>query len=114
MGCCGEKSSKYSTIEFCIELFNIEPCENNNYCFKIKKLDSQKFDKVIEKTLKEHLASSKIMQNKNLDKKFQFNINNALFYCYLNDNPIIKNYLQVKDLEIFNFDTLYIFFKSLN
>ena len=107
MGCCGEKNSKYSTIEFCIELFNIEPCENNNYCFKIKKLDSQKFDKVIEKTLKEHLASSKIMQNKNLDKKFQFNINNALFYCYLNDNPIIKNYLQVKDLEIFNFDTLY-------
>ena len=107
MGCCGEKNTKYSTMEFYVELFNLEPDVNNKYRFTIKKLESQKFDKVIEKTLREHLANSKIMKNKYLDERFQFNINNALFYCYLNDNPIIKNYLQVKDLETFNFDTLY-------
>ena len=107
MGCCEEKGTKYSTMDFYVELFNLEPYEDNRFFFTIKKLGSEKFDKVIEKTLKEHLANSKLMQNKNLDKRFQFNINNALFYCYLNDNPIVKNYLQVKDLEVFNFDTLY-------
>jgi hypothetical protein len=107
MGCCGEKHNKYSTTEFYVELLNLEPDVDNKYCFIIKKIESQHFDKVIEKTLKEHLVDSKIMKNKFLGERFQFNINNSLFYCYLKDNPIIKNYLQVKDLETFNFDTLY-------
>ena len=85
------------------ELFISQPAISQS----IKKLESQRFEKVIEKTLREHLADSKILKNKMLGEKFQFNINNALFYCYLKENPIIKNYLQVKDLEVFNFDTLY-------
>ena len=107
MGCCGEKNNKFSTMEFFVDLFILEPNNGQKSCFIIKKIESQKFEKVIEKTLKEHLADSKILNNKILGEKFQFNINNSLFYCYLKENPIIKNYLQVKDLEVFNFDTLY-------
>jgi hypothetical protein len=107
MGCCGEKINKYSTMEFLIDLFILEPDNNKSKKFIIKKLESQKFDKAIDKTLKEHLDESKILKNKVFGEKFQFNINNALFYCYLNDNPIVKNYLQVKDLEPFHFENLF-------
>ena len=107
MGCCGDRTSKFSTMEFVADLYTLEPQNKSGTIFLIKKLESQKFDKVLEKTLKDHLSESKILKNPIFDEKFQFNISNALFYCYLNDNPIVKNYLQVKDLEPFNFETLY-------
>ena len=107
MGCCGDRSTKFSTMEFVVDLYTLEPQNKSGTIFLIKKLETQKFDKVLEKTLKEHLSESKILKNPIFDEKFQFNISNALFYCYLNDNPIVKNYLQVKDLEPFNFETLF-------
>ena len=107
MGCCGDRTSKFSTMEIIVDLYTLEPQNNSGTIFLIKKLDSQKFEKVLEKTLKDYLSESKILKNKIFDEKFQFNISNALFYCYLNDNPIVKNYLQVKDLEHFNFESLY-------
>ena len=107
MGCCGEKINKLSTMDFYVELFNLEPENSRGTKFKVKKLESQKFEKVIEKTLKDHLAESKIIKNEHLGEKFKFNISNALFFCYINDKPIIKNYLQVKGLEPFNFENLY-------
>ena len=107
MGCCGNKiNNKYSSMEFYIDLFTLEPENSKGKKFLIKKLETQKFDKTIEKTLKEYLKGSKILKNKILGNNFQFNINNALFYCYLNETAIVKNYLQVKDLEPFNFETL--------
>lgn len=107
MGCCGDKTIKISTMEFLIDLYILEFDNNKTTSFIIKKLESQKFDKIIEKTLKEHLKDSKLLKNPALGEKFEFNISNALFYCYLNDNPIVKNYLQIKDLEPFNFETLF-------
>ena len=107
MGCCGDKANKFSSMEFQLELLSLESQNNRNTIFLIKKLDSQKIDKVIEKTLKDHLSESKILKNKSLGDKFQFSINNSLFYFYLNEAPIVKNYLQIKDLEPFNFETLY-------
>ena len=107
MGCCGDRTTKFSTMEFIADLYTLEPQNKSNTIFLIKKLESQKFDKILEKTLKDHLSESKILKNPILGEKFQFNISNALFYCYLNDNPIVKNYLQIKDLEPFNFETLY-------
>ena len=107
MGCCGDKFNKFSTMHFYLDLFSLEPDNAKGNCFIITKLDSNKCNKIIEKTLKEHLNESKILKNPKLGAQFQFNINNALFYCYLNENPIVKNFLQVKDLEPFNFETLY-------
>jgi hypothetical protein len=107
MGCCGEKANKYSSMEFEMELLTLESQNRNKTVFLIKKLYSQRIDKVLEKTLKDHISESKILNNKELGDKFQFNINNALFYFYLNETPIVKNYLQVKDIEPFSFDTLY-------
>ena len=103
MGCCG----KFSTMNFFLDLFSLEPENSKGNSFIIKKIESQKCDKIIEKTIKEHITESKIIKTEKLGDKFQFNINNALFYFYLNENPIIKNFLQVKDLEPFNFETLY-------
>ena len=107
MGCCGDKFNKFSTMNFYLDLFSLEPDNPKGNSFIITKLESNKCDKIIEKTLKEHINESKILNNPKLGAQFQFNINNALFYCYLNENPIVKNYLQVKDLEPFNFETLY-------
>ena len=107
MGCCGENANKYSTMEFELELLTLESQNKNKTVFLIKKLYSQRIDKVLEKTLKEHISESKILNSRELGDKFQFNINNALFYFYLNETPIVKNYLQVKDIEPFSFDTLY-------
>ena len=103
MGCCGDKINKYS--EFELELLTLQPQNNKNTVFLIKKLASQKMDKILEKTLKDHLSESKILNNK-LGDNFQFKINNALFYFYLNETPVVKNYLQIKDIEPFNFETL--------
>ena len=107
MGCCGDKLNKFSPMNFFLDLFSLEPENSKGNSFIIKKIESQKCDKIIEKTLKEHITESKIIKTEKLGDKFQFNINNALFYFYLNENPIIKNFLQVKDLEPFNFETLY-------
>ena len=107
MGCCGDKLNKFSSMNFFLDLFSLEPENSKGNSFIIKKIESQKCDKIIEKTLKEHITESKIIKTEKLGDKFQFNINNALFYFYLNENPIVKNFLQVKDLEPFNFETLY-------
>ena len=94
-------------MNFFLDLFSLEPENSKGNSFIIKKIESQKCVKIIEKTLKEHITESKIIKTEKLGDKFQFNINNALFYCYLNKNLLIKNFLQVKDLEPFNFETLY-------
>ena len=107
MGCCGDKLNKFSSMNFFLDLFSLEPENSKGNSFIIKKIESQKCDKIIEKTLKEHITESKIIKTEKLGDKFQFNINNSLFYFYLNENPIVKNFLQVKDLEPFNFETLY-------
>ena len=38
MGCCGEKHNKFSTMEFYIDLFTLEPYNGQKSCFIIKKL----------------------------------------------------------------------------
>ena len=107
MGCCGGNLRKLSTTDFYIELFNLEPENSKGTKFIIKKLESEKFEKVLEKTLKDHLSELKIIKNKNLGAKFKFNIGNSLFFFYLNEKTIVKNFIQVKGLEPFNFETLY-------
>ena len=107
MGCCGDNTRNYSPTELFVDLFTLEPQNRNGTIFIIKKLESENLEKVMDKTLKEHLNDSKIMKNTFLEKNFQFRINNALFYCYLKEKPIIKNFLQVKDLDPSNFDSLH-------
>jgi hypothetical protein len=107
MGCCGDNARNYSPTELFVDLFTLEPQNRNGTIFIIKKLESENLEKVMDKTLKEHLNDSKIMTNTFLEKNFQFRINNALFYCYLKEKPIIKNFLQVKDLDPSNFDSLH-------
>ena len=105
MGCCGEKSNLLYN-EFIIELLTLIP-ESNQSIFKIKEIESIKFNKEIEKKLIEYISESKIFRNNYLKENFRFNINNSLFYCYLSSQPIIYNYLQIKDLEPYNYDNLY-------
>jgi len=105
MGCCGEKANLLYN-EFIIELLTLIP-ESNQSIFKIKEIESTKFNKEIEKKLIEYISESKIFRNNYLKENFRFNINNSLFYCYLSNKPIIYNYLQIKDLEPYNYDNLY-------
>ena len=105
MGCCGEKTN-ISYNEFIIELLTLIP-EYNKSIFKIKEIESIKFNKQLEKKLFEYISESKISRNNYLKENFKFNINNSLFYCYTNKKPIIYNYLQIKDLEPYNYDDLY-------
>ena len=103
MGCSGDK---VSSIHFYIELFALIPEKNNVKCFQVKSVEKVKFEKIIEKKLSDYLSESKITKNNFLEENFQFSINNSLFYIYLGQNPIIKNFVQVKDLEPFNFENL--------
>ena len=105
MGCCGEKAN-ISYNEFIIELLTLIP-EDNKSIFTIKEIESIIFNKQMEKKLIEYISESKISRNNYLKENFKFNINNSLFYCYLNNIPIIYNYLQIKDLEPYNYDNLY-------
>ena len=105
MGCCGEKAN-ISCNEFIIELLTLIP-EYNKSIFNIKEIESIKFNKQLEKKLIENISESKISRNNYLKENFKFNINNSLFYCYINNKPIIYNYLQIKDLEPYNYDNLY-------
>ena len=105
MGCCGEKANLLYN-EFIIELLTLIP-ESNQSIFKIKEIESTKFNKEIEKKLIEYISESKIFRNNYLKENFRFNISNSLFYCYLSNKPIIYNYLQIKDLEPYNYDNLY-------
>ena len=105
MGCCGEKTN-ISYNEFIIELLTLIP-EYNKSIFSIKEIESIKFNKQLEKKLIEYISESKISKNNYLKENFKFNINNSLFYCYINNIPIIYNYLQIKDLEPYNYDNLY-------
>ena len=103
MGCSGDK---VSSIHFYIELFALIPEKNNVKCFQVKSVEKVKFEKIIEKKLSDYLSESKITKNNYLEENFQFSINNSLFYIYLGQNPIIKNFVQVKDVEPFNFANL--------
>jgi len=103
MGC---SSDKVSSIHFYIELFALIPEKNNVKCFQVKSVEKVKFEKIIEKKLSDYLSESKITKNNFLEENFQFSINNSLFYIYLGQNPIIKNFVQVKDVEPFNFENL--------
>ena len=103
MGCSGDK---VSSIHFYIELFALIPEKNNVKCFQVKSVEKVKFEKIIEKKLSDYLSESKITKNNFLEENFQFSINNSLFYIYLGQNPIIKNFVQVKDVEPFNFENL--------
>jgi len=107
MGCCGDKHANFSTMDLFIDLFTLIPDKTNKKYFHIKKVESVKCEKTIQKTLIEYIIETKISKNNYLEDNFQFNINNSLFYCYTNENPIVKNFLQIKDLEPFNFESLY-------
>ena len=103
MGCSGDK---ISSVHFYIELFTLIPDKNNIKCFQVKSVEKVKFEKIIEKKLFDYVNESKITKNNFLEENFQFSINNSLFYIYLGQNPIIKNFVQVKDVEPFNFENL--------
>ena len=103
MGCSGDK---ISSVHFYIELFTLIPDKNNIKCFQVKSVEKVKFEKLIEKKLLDYITESKIIKNNFLEENFQFSINNSIFYIYLGQNPIIKNFVQVKDLEPFNFENL--------
>ena len=103
MGCSGDK---VSAINFYIELLALIPEKNNIKCFQVKSVEKVKFEKLIEKKLLDYITESKIIKNNFLEENFQFSINNSIFYIYLGQNPIIKNFVQVKDLEPFNFENL--------
>ena len=74
MGCCGDKLNKFSSMNFFLDLFSLEPENSKGNSFIIKKIESQKCDKIIEKTLKEHITESKIIKTEKLGDKFQINI----------------------------------------
>ena len=103
MGCSGDK---VSSIHFYIELFTLITEKNNVKCLQNKSVEKIKFEKTIEKKLIDYISESKITKNNYLEENFQFSINNSLFYIYLGQNPIIKNIIQVKDVEPFNFENL--------
>jgi len=103
MGCSGDKAS---SINFYIELLALIPEKNNIKCFQVKNVEKVKFEKIIDKKLLDYINDSKIIKNNFLEENFQFSINNSLFFIYLGQNPIIKNYVQVKDVEPFNFENL--------
>ena len=90
MGCSGDK---VSSIHFYIELFSLIPEKDNIKCFQVKRVEKVKFEKTIEKRLLDYINESKITKNNFLEENFQFNINNSLFYIYLGQNPIIKNFV---------------------
>ena len=103
MGCSGDKAS---SINFYIELLALIPEKNNIKCFQVKNVEKVKFEKIIDKKLLDYINDSKIIKNNFLEENFQFSINNSLFFIYLGQNPIIKNYVQMKDVEPFNFENL--------
>ena len=47
MGCCGDKFNKFSTMNFFLDLFSLEPENSKGNSFIIKKIESQKCDKII-------------------------------------------------------------------
>ena len=115
MGCCGEKLFNKESNEFFIELLtlatknsNVKNNENNqNSNFKIKEINTKKCKKEIGKNIIDYIKDSKILDNEITAKNFNLNINNSIFYFYLYDAPIIKNYLQIQDIEPFNFELLW-------
>ena len=86
MGCCEENLNHFSSMEFYLELFTLEPNKNGNV-FTIKRLESIKVEKMAEKTLRIHIIETGLTRSQG--EQFKFTIDNALFYCYLNENPIV-------------------------
>ena len=105
MGCCG--FGKNMTTDFIIELLALIDDDNNTASFSIKELKKVVCQKMLEKTLLEIIEENKLLNNDYIESNFTFNINNTLFYFYTEVNPIIKNYLQAKDVEPINFENLW-------
>ena len=105
MGCCGE-GAPINTLDVVLELYDLIQDPGKKSIFQFKKLNSVTTEKLFDKTLSIYINETKIC--KSLGDDFKFSINNALFYCYLNhNNAIVKNYLQVKDLVLLNYETLF-------
>ena len=106
MGCCGG-FGKNMTTDFIIELLALIDDDNNSTCFSIKEIKKVVCQKMLEKTLLEIIEESKLLNNDYIQSNFTFNINNTLFYFYTEENPMVKNYLQAKDVEPINFEHLW-------
>ena len=105
MGCCGE-SVQISTMEFTLELYDLIQDPDKKTVFQFKKLNSANAEKLFDKNLTTYIQETNLC--KTLGDDFKFNINNSLFYCYLNTkNAIVKNYLQVKELVPLSYETLH-------
>ena len=105
MGCCSN-NIKFSKMDFVLELYDLIQDKDKPTKFQLKKLQSINLEKMFDKTLSYYIKVSDICRN--LDEDFKFNINNSLFYCYLDTKyAVIKNFLQIKDFVPFGFENLY-------
>lgn len=104
MGCCEDKTIY---TKFDLELFDIQIDSDTNTLI-IYPLSSEKFDKILSKTLNSYLMESKLFLNlKQKDKNFLFDNSNSIFYCYVGSSSIVKYHSQVKDVEPFGVDQLW-------
>ena len=105
MGCCAQ-NVRFSKLDFCLELYDLIQDKDKYTKFELKKLSSFNLEKMFSKTISHYIQDTHICRNLGVD--FKFNINNSLFYCYLNTKyAVVKNYLQVKDLEPLTYEDLF-------
>ena len=105
MGCCAQ-NVRFSKLDFCLELYDLIQDKDKYTKFELKKISSFNLEKMFSKTISHYIQDTYIYRNLGVD--FKFNINNSLFYCYLNTKyAVVKNYLQVKDLEPLSYEDLF-------
>ena len=105
MGCCSQ-NIKFTKMDFSLELYDLIQDQKKSTKFEFKRLSIFHTEKIFEKTLSYYIEETKIYRT--LGDDFKFNINNSLFYCYLNENlTVVKNFLQVKDLLPLKYEDLF-------
>ena len=105
MGCCSQ-NLKFTKMDFYLELYDLIQDKEKKTKFEFKRISIFHTEKIFEKTLLYYIEETKIYRT--LGDDFKFNINNSLFYCYLDSNlTVVKNFLQVKDFLPLNYENLF-------
>ena len=105
MGCCDE-NFRFSKLDFSLELYDLIQDKDKNTKFELKKISTFNLEKTLCKNISDYIQETHICRK--IGKDFKFNINNSLFYFYLNSKyAVVKNFLQVKDLEPLDYEDLY-------
>lgn len=109
MGCFSspeliDDEKKNISLDYMLELYDLEPSERNKNTYILKLLKSKKLQRV-SKTLGFQLKNnsdefiSKIFQEKN-------NADKSLFYVYLRERPVIKPYQKIRTLKTIQYERL--------